>query len=97
MAALKKWGTGSGASRLISGNVSLYTELETECARFKETESALVFSSGYYTNIGVQFCPKSVWTSTQGNACLPNAVRQGIFPPPAPTLRRAGKRLVLDP
>ncbi|GEM_PF-5762874 len=53
VAALKKWGTGSGASRLISGNVSLYTELETECARFKETESALVFSSGYYTNIGV--------------------------------------------
>ena len=51
--ALKKWGTGSRASRLISGNISLYTDLEAECARFKETESALVFSSGYCTNIGV--------------------------------------------
>jgi len=27
-----------------------------------------------------QFYPKSVSTSTQGNACLPNAVRQGMFP-----------------
>ncbi|RLB13810.1 MAG: 8-amino-7-oxononanoate synthase [Deltaproteobacteria bacterium] len=51
--AAQKWGTGSGASRLISGNISLYVALEKECASFKETESAVVFSSGYATNMGV--------------------------------------------
>ena len=51
--AVEKWGTGSGGSRLISGNLSLYTELESECAKLKEAEAALVFSSGYSTNIGV--------------------------------------------
>ncbi len=53
MSALEQWGTGSGASRLISGNMVLYGQLEADCARFKETGSALVFSSGYSTNIGV--------------------------------------------
>ncbi len=51
--AVEKWGTGSGGSRLISGNLSLYAELESECAKLKEAEAALVFSSGYTTNIGV--------------------------------------------
>lgn len=47
------WGTGSGASRLISGNCSFYKELEEAVAVFKETDAALVFSSGYATNLGV--------------------------------------------
>ncbi len=51
--ALKSWGTGSGASRFISGNISLYKDLEADAARFKRTEAALVFSSGYTTNVGV--------------------------------------------
>lgn len=51
--ALKSWGTGSGASRFISGNLSLYEDLEADAACFKQAEAALVFSSGYTTNVGV--------------------------------------------
>ena len=47
------WGTGSGASRLISGNNSFYGGLEKAVAGFKGTEAALIFSSGYATNVGV--------------------------------------------
>ncbi|RKX59095.1 MAG: 8-amino-7-oxononanoate synthase [Thermodesulfobacteriota bacterium] len=50
---IKKYGTGSGASRLISGHNHLYKELENTLAKFKEVEAALVFSTGYTTNIGV--------------------------------------------
>ncbi|MFZ5643710.1 MAG: 8-amino-7-oxononanoate synthase [Bacillota bacterium] len=51
--AVKKWGAGSGASRLISGNLRPHMELEKEIARFKRTESAIVFNTGYMANIGV--------------------------------------------
>ncbi len=51
--AVKKYGCGSGASRLISGNMELHQELERRIAGFKHTEAALVFSSGYLCNIGV--------------------------------------------
>ncbi|HAG10382.1 MAG TPA: 8-amino-7-oxononanoate synthase [Desulfotomaculum sp.] len=50
--ALARWGTGSGGSRLISGNFLLYRELEEKIAQFKNTEEVIVFSSGYLTNIG---------------------------------------------
>lgn len=50
--AIQDWGVGGGASRLISGNSRLYFELETRIAKFKNTESALVFPSGYAANIG---------------------------------------------
>lgn len=51
--AIEKYGTGAGASRLVSGNHPLYSELESKLARLKSTEKALVFGSGYLTNIGV--------------------------------------------
>ncbi|MGB5158903.1 8-amino-7-oxononanoate synthase [Desulfobacterium sp. N47] len=51
--AALSWGTGSGASRLISGNTTLYTKLEEAVASFKKSESALVFPSGYSANAGV--------------------------------------------
>jgi len=50
--AVVRWGTGSGGSRLISGNFFLYKELEEKIAKFKNTEEVIVFSSGYLTNIG---------------------------------------------
>lgn len=50
--ALQKYGTGASASRLMSGNCHLYTELERKIAKAKGTEAALVFSSGYLANIG---------------------------------------------
>ncbi len=51
--ATEKYGVGSGASRLISGNNPLYEELEERLARLKGTEAALVFSTGYMANLGV--------------------------------------------
>lgn len=51
--AIDKYGAGSGAARLISGNCILYTELEEKIAEFKNTEAALVFGSGYLANISI--------------------------------------------
>lgn len=50
--ALRTWGAGSGGSRLVTGNIELHEELESELAAFVGTESALAFSSGYTANIG---------------------------------------------
>jgi 8-amino-7-oxononanoate synthase len=52
-AALERYGAGSGASRLITGNHPLYAELETRLARIKQTEAAVVFGSGYLANAGI--------------------------------------------
>lgn len=51
--ALDRYGCGSGASRLISGNMTAHEELERRIARFKGTEAALVFNSGYQANVGI--------------------------------------------
>ena len=51
--ALDRWGCGSGASRLISGNMTAHEELEQRIAHFKGTEAALVFNSGYQANVGI--------------------------------------------
>lgn len=48
----KQYGTGSGGSRLVSGTFPLFTELEKELAKFKNTEKALVFNTGYMANVG---------------------------------------------
>ncbi|HET8592357.1 MAG TPA: aminotransferase class I/II-fold pyridoxal phosphate-dependent enzyme, partial [Solirubrobacterales bacterium] len=45
-------GTGSGASRLISGSMTVHRELESRLAEFKRTEAALLFGSGYLANTG---------------------------------------------
>jgi 8-amino-7-oxononanoate synthase len=50
--ALAEYGSGTGASRLIAGNLAPLTRLEKHIANFKGTESALVFGSGYLANIG---------------------------------------------
>jgi 8-amino-7-oxononanoate synthase len=51
--AVERYGFGSGASRLVSGTSTIHEELEQELARFKNTESALVFNSGYAANTGI--------------------------------------------
>jgi glycine C-acetyltransferase/8-amino-7-oxononanoate synthase len=50
--AMEKYGVGAGASRLVSGNLQPYEELERRLATFKAKEAALVFSSGYAANVG---------------------------------------------
>jgi 8-amino-7-oxononanoate synthase len=51
--ALDTYGLGSGASRLIVGNMRSHEELETAIARFKGREAAAVYPSGYSANVGV--------------------------------------------
>ena len=45
-------GTSAGASRLISGSMTIHAELESRLAGFKGTEAALLFGSGYLANTG---------------------------------------------
>jgi glycine C-acetyltransferase len=51
--AVERYGTGSGASRLVSGNMEPHRELEARIASFKGTEAALLFNSGYGANTGI--------------------------------------------
>lgn len=51
--AVEKFGTSSGASRLVSGTMDLHEELEEALAAFKGSEAALVFNSGYAANTGI--------------------------------------------
>ena len=48
-----RYGVGSGASRLVCGNSTAHDQLESTLASFKGTESALAFSTGYATAMGV--------------------------------------------
>lgn len=50
--AALRWGAGSGASRLISGNMEPHRQLEERLAAFKGYEAALLFGSGYLANTG---------------------------------------------
>jgi glycine C-acetyltransferase/8-amino-7-oxononanoate synthase len=50
--AAMRWGSGAGASRLISGNMLPHRQLEERLASFKGYESSLLFGSGYLANTG---------------------------------------------
>ena len=50
--ATEMYGTGSTGSRLVTGHLALHEELESAIADLKNTEAALVFSSGYLANLG---------------------------------------------
>jgi len=52
IAATQEFGTGSTGSRLITGHRELHRQLELAIAALKQTEDALVFSSGYLANLG---------------------------------------------
>lgn len=50
--AVRKYGVGSGAVRTISGTMAMHMQLEEQIARFKHTEAAVVFQSGFAANAG---------------------------------------------
>jgi len=52
ISATKEFGTGATGSRLLSGHRDLHRQLELAIANLKQTEDALVFSSGYLANLG---------------------------------------------
>jgi 8-amino-7-oxononanoate synthase len=51
--AAERWGAGAGASRLVSGNMTIHRELELELAEFKGHDSCVLFGSGFLANTGV--------------------------------------------
>ena len=51
--AIETYGTGAGASRLVTGNCPLFGELEARLAAHKHAEAACLFGSGYLANAGI--------------------------------------------
>lgn len=51
--AIEHYHASAASSRLICGNLAIHEQLEEELARFKRREAALLFSSGYMTNLGI--------------------------------------------
>ncbi len=51
--AAMRWGVGAGASRLVSGTMTIHGRLEERLAAFKGRQTALLFGSGYLANAGV--------------------------------------------
>jgi glycine C-acetyltransferase len=51
--AAKKYGAGSGSVRAIAGTLQIHTEVEKRLARFKRTESALIYQTGFAANAGL--------------------------------------------
>src|SRR5204862_8312044 len=51
--AAMRWGVGAGASRLVSGSMTVHRRLEESLAAFKGTEACLLFGSGYLANTGI--------------------------------------------
>lgn len=52
ISAIHTWGTGSTGSRLLSGHRGIHDQLEDVIATWKQTEAAIVYSSGYLANLG---------------------------------------------
>ena len=52
-AAAMRWGVGAGASRLVSGTMTIHEELERRLAWFEGTQASVLYGSGYLANVGV--------------------------------------------
>ncbi|MFC6770501.1 aminotransferase class I/II-fold pyridoxal phosphate-dependent enzyme, partial [Halorubrum pallidum] len=75
--ASRQTGTGAGASRLVTGDTRTHRALEREIAETKETARALVFSSGYATNLGVlsALAPDLVFSDELNHASIIDGCR----------------------
>ena len=51
--AAMRWGAGAGASRLVSGNMTIHRRLEERIAEWEDVERCVLFGSGYLANAGV--------------------------------------------
>ena len=48
-----RWGVGAGASRLVSGGMTIHRRLEEQLAEFKGSDACVLFGSGYLANAGI--------------------------------------------
>jgi len=80
ISGVKRFGTGSSASRLLSGDLKIFGELEERVAEFKGKESALVFNTGYQANVGIisAFCGRgdAVFCDRLSHASIIDGARQ---------------------
>ncbi|HEV2272812.1 MAG TPA: aminotransferase class I/II-fold pyridoxal phosphate-dependent enzyme [Acidobacteriaceae bacterium] len=51
--AIKKYGTGTGGARLLTGTTDQHQKMEQDLAAFRGTEAVVTFSSGYLANVAV--------------------------------------------
>ncbi len=88
-AATWRYGTGSGASRLVSGTLPPHAQLEERLAAFKGSEAALLFNSGFAANTGILqglFGPDDVIFSDELNhaslidGCRLSRARTVVYP-----------------
>ena len=88
--AAMRWGAGAGASRLVSGTMTIHRRLEERLADFKGTEAAVLFGSGYLANTGVIAAVPCGWPPAQS---LPNAPPMALAAiSAAPPARAASSR-----
>jgi 8-amino-7-oxononanoate synthase len=87
--AVQRYGTSVSASRIVSGEIPLHRELESELAAFHGVEDAVVFVSGYGTNVstlGHLFGPKdlllhdSLIHNSALTGCILSGARRMAFP-----------------
>jgi len=68
--AVRKYGSGCSGSRFLNGTLVLHNQLERELAAFLNKESALTFSTGFQTNLGIVSAiagPRDIIFSDRGN------------------------------
>ncbi len=79
MAAVKKYGAGCTGSPFLNGTLDLHLELQKRLAKFAHAEEALVFSTGFQTNLGTISClagkNDALVIDRQVHACIVDACR----------------------
>lgn len=80
--ALDRYGSGNTGSRFLNGNLDLHDRLEEELADFVGKERALVFSTGYQTNLGTLGAlvgrNDTVFVDKLDHACIQDGARLGF-------------------
>ncbi|MFB6241167.1 MAG: aminotransferase class I/II-fold pyridoxal phosphate-dependent enzyme, partial [Gemmatimonadota bacterium] len=80
--ALKRYGSGNTGSRFLNGNLDLHDRLEEELADYVGKEAALVFSTGYQTNLGTLSAligrTDTVFVDKLDHACIQDGARLGF-------------------
>ncbi len=90
--AIEKFGTSCSGSRFLNGTYELHVELEARLAKFVKKEAALMFSTGYQTNVGAIYTildkNSVVITDKTNHACLFDGILLAKGTNPGMVMRR---------